>query len=361
MSIEKRTRLALRAVAVMLAAFCVLSLFGCKKGSDVPLSDGLSMIEGVAVYDEDVAMQSDHFTVTPGMMAYFFYTIGGTMMAEMEAEQPFDESLNLHDQQWDDTRSWYDVMMNATLEHVSLLLIYNEAALQAQEALTDAELEEVENTLTRYRTVAAIEHDMGIDDYLQTLYGPLITEADFRAVLEMESLANRYSIELTERLEGEITVDEAQDYAEQAGLDDDTPSRNVAYLYVGRENGTLPEAKVTAALSALQASPTLDTLEGLSTYGLVGEEKNLTPDNSGIPEIGAWLFAEGRKMGDVGRVDLGGACYVLLYTDNGITYAEVSARMALFDEAFAAWYNGWVETLTFGYNYDCLDGYDVQK
>ena len=42
-----------------------------------------------------------------------------------------------------------------------------------------------------------------------------------------------------------------------------------------------------------------------------------------------------------------------------MTYAEVEARRALFDSAYATWYNGWVEALTFGYNYDCLDSYDV--
>ncbi len=361
MNIQKTGGLALRGAAMLLALLCALSFFGCKKGSEVPLSAGLSMIEGEPVFDEDVAMKSDHFTVTPGMMAYFFYTIGGTMMAQMEAEKAFDESKNLHDQAWDDTMSWYDVIMNATLEHVSLLLIYNEAARDAGEALTDEERASVQSTLTQYRTRAAADHNMSVDAYLQSLYGPLMNEDDLRAVLELESLANRYSIALTERLEGQITKDQILAYTEQKGLTDTTPSRNIAYLYIGRENGTVPEDKVSAALAALEKSPTVQTLEGLAEYGIVGSEKNLTLSNSGINGIGDWLFEKGRAVGDVGRVDLGGASYILLYTGNGMTYAEVSARMALFDASFADWYNGWVAELTFGYNYDCLDGYDVNK
>ena len=84
----------------------------------------------------------------------------------------------------------------------------------------------------------------------------------------------------------------------------------------------------------------------------------LSAPNRGIEKITAWLFDEARKIGDWGRVDVGGATYILIYTDNGMSYGEVQARSALFDLAFAAWHNGWVESLVFGYNYDCLDSYD---
>ena len=87
----------------------------------------------------------------------------------------------------------------------------------------------------------------------------------------------------------------------------------------------------------------------------------MTPDNAGIAEIGAWLFAAERRVGDFGRVDLAGASYILFYSGNGMTYGEVAARMRLFDEAYAEWRESMVDQLTFGYNYDCLDGYDVGR
>ena len=357
----KHTYAPLRILALLLALFCGgTALFGCKKGSDVPLSPGLSVIEGEPIYDKNVAVQTDNFKVTPGMMAYFFYTIGGTLMPQMQAQKPYDQSKNLHDQLFTDTLSWYDAIMNATLEHVSQLLLYNEAAKEAGEGLSDEESLAVTQSMMNYRTVAAMDN-MSIDAYLQQRYGPKIEERDLRAVLEMESVANRYSITLTERLEGAITAEAIRAYAAEAGLSDDTRSRNVSYLYIAHTGGVAPTSTVQAALAAVEESPTAQTVAGLSEYGLPGTEEHLTPENSGIDGIGAWLFAEGRRVGDVGAVDLGGATYILLYTGDGMTYAEVTARMALFDAAYADWYNALLARVTFGYNYDCLDGYDVEK
>ena len=73
-----------RFLTTVLALLMLFSLASCKKGSDAPLSPGLSMIEGEPVYDENVAMQTDHFTVTPGMMAYFFYDYGGEVLLGLE-------------------------------------------------------------------------------------------------------------------------------------------------------------------------------------------------------------------------------------------------------------------------------------
>ena len=180
-------------------------------------------------------------------------------------------------------------------------------------------------------------------------------------MLELETLANRFSLQLRARLEGQITAEQAITYAEVHGLFDDTPSRNIAYLFLPFENGAAPEEKIQAANAAMQESATAEKLLSLTELGSTGSEKNLTPENSGIEQIGAWLFAPERKVGDFGRVDLEGATYLLLYTDNGASFGEVAARMRLFDTAYENWYNAWVDSLQFGYNYDCLDSYDIDK
>ena len=143
------TRPLVRVWAMLLClcmAACVL-LSSCHGGSEQPLSPGLQMIEGPPVFDEDVAMQTDHFTLTPGMMAYFFYTYGATVMAEMEAHKPFDSSKNLHGQMYNDTQSWYDVIMSETLAHVSYMLICCEAAYAEGVTLSADQQKEVEQSV----------------------------------------------------------------------------------------------------------------------------------------------------------------------------------------------------------------------
>ena len=357
----RKTTLA-RALCLLLALALFLSLGACKKkGSDAPLTPGLSVIEGEPVYDDGVAVRTDHYTVTPGMMAYFFYTYGVSCLASMNETVPYNKTKTLHDQTYTETLSFYDAIMNETLDRVTRMLICCEAARAEGALLTDEEKSAVEQSITGYRVTAAVNYDKTLADYLKATYGPLMGEDDLRRVLEFETLASRFSRTVSARLEGEITAEQSLAYAEEHGLADPTPSRNMDYLFLPFEGGAAPEEKIAEAAETMRRAPTSATLQGLSHLGTVGAEADMTPDNVGIAEIGDWLFAADRRVGDWGRVDLSGATYILLYTGNGASYGEVAARMRLFDAAYAAWREEWVKTLTFGYNYDCLDGYDVNK
>ena len=343
----------------MLAVVALLfSCLSCKKGSDVPLSPGLSTIRGEPVYDSDVAMQTDHFTVTPGMMAFFFYGYGGEIMVEMEKNVAYDGTKSLHDQIYADGLSWYDVLMNSTLQKVSEMLIYCEAAKEAGVTLTDAQRAAVAEDITSLRVDAA-SLGLELDGYLQRLYGPLMTEADLQVVYEYEALAAVYSATVITELEQGITKAQADAYATANGLTDGTLSRNIAYAAVPYVASKPNETELARISQAMQVSPTSETLQGFASVASVGSVENLTPDNTGVRAIADWLYDGARSVGDWGCVETDAATYILIYTGNGMRFAEVTARMRLYDAAYADWYNGWVERLQFGYNYDILDGYDV--
>ena len=356
---QNKTRLSLRRVAAALLLIClVCALPACQKGSEQPLSAGLNMIQGEPVFDDAVAMQTANFTLTPGMMAYFFYTYGNTVLSEIEKQVPLTPGVSLHEQRYSDTQSFYDVIMSETLSRVSYMLICCEAAHAEGVSLSATQQEEIESSMQAYRMTAAVNYNMGLEAYLQALYGPLMSEADLQATLELETLANSFSMTVSDRLEAAITTDEAREYAEGNGLSDTTLSRNIAYLFIPYENGVTAEQKVQSAFSSLKAVPMASTMQ-TQGVGKYGEEENMTPANAGIAQINEWLFADGRAVGDYARLETAGATYLVLYTGDGASYAEVEARRALFDSSYAAWYNEWVEALTFGYNYDCLDSYDV--
>lgn len=350
----------LRIVALLLGVMlCCVPLAGCKKGSDVPLSPGLSMIEGEPVYDESVALKTDHFTVTPGMMAYFFYDYGGRLMEIMEKNKTYDPSKSLKEQTYADGLSWYDVMMNETLAKVSEMLIYCEAAKDAGVALTAEQEATVEREISALAMNAAAYYKKTADEYLQGLYGPLMNSEELRSVLRLELLANSYSLTVNGQLEQGIDEQAIEAYIRAHGSGDSTPSRNISYIAIPYSNGAPNEGKVTAVTTALAANPGHETLTTFTADGTVGKEQNLTPDNTDVASIKTWLFAEGRKVLDYGRAEVDGYTYVMIYTGNGMSYGQVAARMSLYDAAFAEWYNGWVDRLSFGYNYDILDGYDI--
>ncbi|MBE6703131.1 MAG: hypothetical protein E7585_06945 [Ruminococcaceae bacterium] len=356
---KNRIRFLARALFLLLAALLIFTLAACRRGSDLPLSPGLSMIEGVPVHDDNVAMRTDHFTVTPGMMAFFFYDYGGELMTVMEEYKPFDQSRSLHDQIYRDDLSWYDVMMNETLAKVSEMLIYCEAAMANGVELTSAQLTVIEEELSSIAMSAATYYGKTVDAYLQGLYGPLMSGDALREVLKLELLATTYSVTVNKQLEQGITERDINDYVAAEGLSDRTLSRNIAYIAVPYAGGKADDSKVGEVLTALQGAPESATFDRFSSSGAVGAEAHMTPDNTGVAEIKSWLFAAERQIGDYGRVEVGDYTYVLLYTGNGMNYAQVSARMSLYNIAFAKWRNGWVETLTFGYNYDVIDSYDI--
>ena len=357
---QRNARLLVRVALTFLLALCLLAaLPACKKKSTAPLSPGLSMIEGVPVHDDNVAMKTDHFTVTPGMMAYFFYDYGGALLPEMEQNRAFDADRSLHDQMYTDTLTWYDVIMNETLRRVSELLIYCEAANAAGITLNDEQSSAIASEIERMRFDAAAGYSLELEPYLQRLYGPLMTEGDLRAVLELRTLATAHAAVVNGTLEGDISIEAIRDYARAHNLTDGTRSRNLTYLLLTSGQTDATRATVEELMQRLLASPTEQTMQSFAAHGTVASEAHMTPQNTGVRAIAEWLFADVRRVGDAGRVDAGGVIYLLLFTGEGMTYGEVSARMALYDAAFADWYNGWVEALTFGYNYDILDGYDV--
>ena len=201
----QKTSTVLRFFALLVLFALALSLISCRRGSDAPLSPGLKMIAGRPVYEKDVAMSTDHFTVTPGMMAYFFYNYGGRMMVEMEQHVPYDKTRSLHDQIYEDGLSWYDVIMNATLKKAGEMLIYCEAAHAQGVDLTDAQRATVDGELSNLAMDVAAKYSKTLDEYCQMLYGPLMTAADLRSVLTCELLANTYSFTVKKTLEGGIT------------------------------------------------------------------------------------------------------------------------------------------------------------
>ena len=354
----RKTHTVLRLLSIFLL-FSLLFAAGCKKGSDSPKTPGLSLIEGVPIYDEGVALRTDHVTVSAGMMAFFFYRYGGAEMAEMEKITTYDAQRSLHEQEFQNGISFYDAIMNATLQKVSELVIYCEAAHAAGFTLNDTQRAAIEQELVQMAMDAAADHSMTLEAYLQHEYGPLMTEADMRAVLECEMLASLYSVTVNRTLEEGITDEQIARCVRERGFDDETPSRNVAYLSIPFVDGKANEKAVARARAALYETPAPSTLEALGELGTFRHERDLTPQNTTVKALADWLFHADRALLDRGEVEAGGATYILLYTGNGASYGEVLAKMHLYDEAFAAWYQGWVEALTFGYNYDVLDSYDV--
>lgn len=130
-------------------------------------------------------------------------------------------------------------------------------------------------------------------------------------------------------------------------------------MLIPHKSGVADTESVNEVLAALKGSPEAATLQAFGDRWSVASEQDLTPENVGVSAIATWLFAEERKVGDFASLAAAGVTYIALYTGNGMTFGEVSAKMRLYEIGWNNWYNSWVEKLRFGYNYDVLDSYDV--
>lgn len=352
-------------VCLVLVASSLLCAVSCKTTppvpSPTPTQQQLTQIHGVAIDAAGVAVRTDHYTVTRGMLAYYFYDLGLEIMRQMEAKKPYDSTRSLKDQLFTEQESWYAVMMRAVLDHVCNVLVLCEGATAAgNTTLPESTLSEIEERLTSIRFQAAAG-GKDLTAWLQQIYGPHITQEDLREVLCMEALAAQFAVVQNKALENGISSEQAQAFAAEHGLTDTTPSRCISFLQVKGESETVRAENASAARAVLASSPSHATMESLSAYGTPAAERNMIPENAGVAEIRDWLFAKERSLGDIGIVTAQGTTYLLLYTENGIAKNEVQARMQLFDAAYAEWYNALVGKLNFGYNYDVIDSYDVAK
>lgn len=352
------------AVCVLLCVLILLTA-ACKKDKKLtpePLSPGLSLISGYAMNEEGVAVRTEHYSISEGVLAYFFYGYGLEVMEQMERNATYDTGKNLHGQMYTETESWYDAIMNEVLKRVCQILVYCEAAYDAGCAeLSEEELAGIEESVYELRYNAAALYSMELTAYLQNRYGPKMTEADLVTALRLQELAGRYSVTLNAELEAGISAAEALSYAEAHNLSDEAPSRNIAYLIVSGNSADAVQKNAAAATEALQKATTRETMEGLTAYGTPGAEENLIYENTGVSAIRDWLFESGRRVGDVGTVTSGDVTYLLCYTgDSATTRGEMLARMELFNARHDEWYRGLAGKLSFGYNYDIIDSYDVE-
>ena len=145
-------------------------------------------------------MKSDNYRVTQNMMNYYFQSQYSSFVSENSAYLSYyglDTGKPLKDQTYSTDASgnvttWFDTMMNSTIDQVEEILIYCEAADALGVKLEDEDMKAIEDELYMYEIYGQL-YGTDKNAYISMMYGKGMRESDIRKALELSTLASKCS------------------------------------------------------------------------------------------------------------------------------------------------------------------------
>ncbi len=306
------------------------------------------------------AIESENFSISGTMMSYFFYSQYTSFISQYGSLVSYlglstDQSLKTQDCQMMEDGTWFDYFMNAASSYATELLNSCEYAKANGIELGDEDYESIDEALEAMNE-AAFENNYTLAGYIGAMYGAGVKEKDLRAAMEIVLLANKAAVDASDKFEAALTEDEIVKYydehpesflfadytvkaftAEKAEVDkddyDDTADYEAAVkaadeAYAAAKAEALAAAKAyegladyAAFLEKLQADLTAeydgyyDDDDALTEEEREAKEKTQIaadlekatvedyayqdPTAEEATDLAKWLFAEGRKVGDI--------------------------------------------------------------
>jgi hypothetical protein len=275
------------------------------------------------------ALQSENYEVTGSMYAYFFLEAGAAYVSNITEEElqemGFDEDKTLKEQKYDKNRSWYDYINEYVTEEVTNLLLMCEAATEAGITLTNEDYNYVNNQLTDQRVNVVVRYQTDYETYLKDRYSGYVNEEDVTKIFLMETLAAKYAAHMEEMVAERMTEERVAAHLETLTFEngkDETVTRNLGHMLASSmyydddqayENMKTAKDRFEAAGKTESAWNTL--------WKEFSDDANAVYENvrqgDMIEDIDAWLYAEGRAVGDIGIVRTDSGCHLLCYLSEG--------------------------------------------
>ena len=281
-------------------------------------------------------MSSESFAVDSADFTYFYVkcmqnTLASYSDAEL-SELGFDRSRPTKGQTMPNGDDWQDFFKEKTVDYISELLVLCNAANEAGIKITAED--GLDEKLARFKAECEKRYSVSFEEYLDSTYGGAVDEQSFKHCLSLEMLANKY----LESVNGEFyDISDAQ-IAEYISKNIETPDNTATRsLYAVLLTGDGAENRADELLSKLGENDFSTLAKEFSESDEILYENCKKGDMIG--EIDAWLYAEGRAVGDVGTVRSGKALYILCYFEDGLTVSELEARYAIAKAAYDAHLN----------------------
>lgn len=178
------------------------------------------------------AVSTKHFKVNANMMSYYFQTqyqnfvnqYGDATYISLDPTQSLksqrfggpenpEEGVEYYDKLFlgDFEGTWFDYFMDQTVDSVSNLLVYCEAAYERDVELEDEDYVEIDANLASISSAAISRGYTNTDAYISALYGPGVKEKDIRKAMEYSALATKAMSVLSKEIGDGITETQVND------------------------------------------------------------------------------------------------------------------------------------------------------
>ena len=146
------------------------------------------------------AMKSENFRVSQNMMNYYFQSQYSSFVENNKAYLSYyglDTGKSLKDQTYStdadgNVTTWFDNMMNSTVEQVKEILVYCEEAEARGITLDEEDMKAIEDELYMYDLYGQL-YGTDKNAYISMMYGKGMRESDIKKALELSALASKCS------------------------------------------------------------------------------------------------------------------------------------------------------------------------
>ena len=146
------------------------------------------------------AMKSENFRVSQNMMNYYFQSQYSSFVENNKAYLSYyglDTGKPLKDQTYGtdadgNVTTWFDTMMDSTVEQVKEILVYCEEAEARGITLDEEDMKAIEDELYMYDLYGQL-YGTDKNAYISMMYGKGMRESDIKKALELSALASKCS------------------------------------------------------------------------------------------------------------------------------------------------------------------------
>lgn len=319
----------IRALLCVLAAVLCLSMVSCGKNSDENLISG------------------ENYGFNAAAVVYYMAQTAGSITEEEMEKHGYDESKKLDEQMYDDEHTWYELIMERTIDTMKSMLIVCEAAYKDDYRLDSSDAQYINSKISEYRVRGVAAGNLGIDEYLKMVYNYDIKEEDLTKIFTLSRVYDRYTEMIYDKLAAEVTNPEIEKYISENMTDPDrSNTRRLGHILLANESydedSDAIKEKADKIIEKLQADGV--TLENFIKSAEENSDSNeFFFENVGkgdmMKAMDEWIYAEGRKIGDIGFVSSKYGGHILYYAADGEQRCVSEARIAIATKKYQEWYS----------------------
>lgn len=296
---------------------------------------------------DEKLISGENYSFNAAAVVYYMAQTAGSITEEEMEKHGYDDNKKLDEQMYDDEHTWYELIMERTIDTMRSMLIICEAAYKDGYALDSSDTQYINSVISEYRIRGVAAGNLGIDEYLKKVYNYDITEADLTQIITLSRVYDRYTEKIYDKIAAEVTDSEIEKYiSENMTNPDRSNTRRLGHILLANErydeDSDAIKEKADKLIAELQADGV--TLESFIKSAEENSDSNeFFFENVGkgdmMKAMDEWIYADGRKIGDIGFVSSKYGGHILYYAADGEQRCVSEARISIATKKYQEWYS----------------------